>query len=255
MANFLPFNSIDGDRAIKAEDWAWYFGAIVANGVFPTPTTGLQVMATSGMKVEVKAGKGFINGYAFKQDSDKVFTLPTANGMLPRIDRVVLRWDLAGRQMLIDILVGVPSASPTAPLLTRTTEVYELGLADIYVAKGAIEVTINNITDTRYNSALCGIVTGAIDQFDFSALTTQFDAWYASFKAQVIAEYSSYANAVNTAITKSTTATSNANTAADAANAAAESANKAAAAVYTDRDFLLLKNDDGSLSLTYNGEE
>ena len=40
-------------------------------------------------------------------------------------------------------------------------------------------------------------------------------------------------------------ATGNANTAADAAN-------KAASSVYTDRDFLLLRNDDGTLTLTFD---
>lgn len=254
MANFLPFNSIDGDRAIKAEDWAWYFQSIVANGVFPNPTTGLQVMAAEGMKIEVKAGRGFINGYAFKQDNDKIFTLATANGMLPRIDRVVLRWDLAGRQMLVDVLTGTPSASPKAPALTRTTEVYELGLADIYVGTGVIEVLIANITDTRYNPELCGIVTGAIEQMDFTALTTQFDAWYSAYKSQVLTEYNNYASAVNNAISKSQTATTAANKATEAATDAAEAANTAAAAVYTDKQFLLLRNADNSLSLTYNSE-
>ena len=49
MANCLPFNAVyDGenyDRAYKAEDWAWYFATFIANGIFPKPSDGLQVIA------------------------------------------------------------------------------------------------------------------------------------------------------------------------------------------------------------------
>ena len=68
MANCLPFNAIyDGekyDRAYKAEDWAWYFATFIANGIFPKPSDGLQVIAYSGMEIKVNTGFAFINGYA-----------------------------------------------------------------------------------------------------------------------------------------------------------------------------------------------
>lgn len=68
MANSLPFNAVavDGeyDRVYKAEDWAWYFATFIANGIFPKPSDGLQVVAYSGMEIRVNAGYAFINGYA-----------------------------------------------------------------------------------------------------------------------------------------------------------------------------------------------
>ena len=70
MANSLPFNAVavDGeyDRVYKAEDWAWYFATFIANGIFPKPSDGLQVVAYSGMEIRVNAGYAFINGYAFR---------------------------------------------------------------------------------------------------------------------------------------------------------------------------------------------
>ena len=55
MANSLPFNAVavDGeyDRVYKAEDWAWYFATFIANGIFPKPSDGLQVVAYSGMEI------------------------------------------------------------------------------------------------------------------------------------------------------------------------------------------------------------
>ena len=57
MANSLPFNAVavDGeyDRVYKAEDWAWYFATFIANGIFPKPSDGLQVVAYSGMEIRV----------------------------------------------------------------------------------------------------------------------------------------------------------------------------------------------------------
>ena len=83
MANYLPFNSIDHDRVYKAEDWAWYFSTFIGNGVFPKPTNGLMVMANGAMNVAVKAGFGFINGYAFRNQDDHVITISIGDGISP----------------------------------------------------------------------------------------------------------------------------------------------------------------------------
>ena len=126
MANSLPFNAVavDGeyDRVYKAEDWAWYFATFIANGIFPKPSDGLQVVAYSGMEIRVNAGYAFINGYAFRNPATLSVTLDTAEGALNRVDRVVVRWDLPQRDMYIAVLKGTPSAKPTATAVTRTTE-------------------------------------------------------------------------------------------------------------------------------------
>lgn len=192
MANSLPFNSISKDRVYKAEDWAWYFATFIGNGVFPNPSTGLQLVVNSGMTVTAKTGYAFINGYAFKNPTDYNITLETADGSLPRIDRVIVRWDLTNRDMYIGVLKGSASASPAAPTITRNTERYDLVLADIYVAKGVTSITTANITDQRYNTSLCGIVKGTVDQIDASTLTAQFDDFFRLYKQQVLTEYNNY---------------------------------------------------------------
>lgn len=197
MASYLPFNSvIDGDgnpdRAVKAEDWAWYFSTFIGNGVFPNPSDGLQVVADSAMNVLVKDGFGYINGYAFKNPTDYTLTVPTADGALPRIDRVVLRWDLASRMMYLAILEGTPSASPTAQALTRTADRYELALADISVAAGTTTITQSMITDRRTNTDLCGIVEGTVSQIDWAALTAQLNAFMSEYSESIVSDYAAY---------------------------------------------------------------
>lgn len=59
------FNSVKGDRKYSAEDWTDYFGSIIGNGVFPEPSTGLQVEKHSGMRIKIQPGKAWINGYFY----------------------------------------------------------------------------------------------------------------------------------------------------------------------------------------------
>lgn len=196
MANSLPFNAVavDGeyDRVYKAEDWAWYFATFIANGIFPKPSDGLQVVAYSGMEIRVNAGYAFINGYAFRNPATLSVTLDTAEGALNRVDRVVVRWDLPQRDMYIAVLKGTPSAKPTATTVTRTTEIWELALADIYVGKGVTRIQTQNITDQRFNSAVCGIVTGTVEEIDASVLTKQFTDFFNTYSAAVLDEFSVY---------------------------------------------------------------
>lgn len=166
MANCLPFNAVyDGenyDRVYKAEDWAWYFATFIANGIFPKPSDGLQVIAYSGMEIKVNAGFAFINGYAFKNPASHSIRLDMAEGALNRVDRVVVRWDLPQRDIYIAVLKGTPSAKPQPTAVTRSTEIWELALADIYVGKGVTKIQTKDITDQRFNSSVCGIVTGTV---------------------------------------------------------------------------------------------
>lgn len=203
MADYLPFNSIlDGeghpDRAVKAEDWAWYFSTFIGNGVFPNPTDGLQVLADEGMNVIVKAGFGFINGYAFRNTGDHVITVGMADGSQGRIDRVVLRWDLVNRMMVLDIKQGTVSSDPAAPALTRTADIYELALADISVTRGLTTITQSHITDQRTNTDLCGIVEGTVSQIDWEQLTLQLNTFMSEYTQRIGDDYAAYTEDIET---------------------------------------------------------
>lgn len=192
MANCIPFNAIEHDRVYKAEDWAWYFATFIANGVFPKPSDGLQVIAYNGMEIRANMGYAFINGYAYKNPVSQSITLDTAEGALHRIDRVVVRWDLPKRDIYLAVLKGTPSAKPTAAAVTRNTEIWELALADIYVGKGVTRIQTANITDQRFNSSVCGIVTGTVEEIDPSVLTKQFDDFFNTYSQAVLDEFSVY---------------------------------------------------------------
>jgi hypothetical protein len=182
------FNSVGGDRVYKADFFAEYFASFIANGVFPNPSTGLQVMANSGLTVNIKPGKAWIKGYYFANDSDYTLQLDVADGVLKRIDRIGLRLDFSSREIVPVIIKGVFASSPAAPALQRDADAYEIALADIAVNNGAISISQANITDLRLNSDLCGIVHGVVDQVDTTTIFNQYQSWFNNITSSVEGE-------------------------------------------------------------------
>lgn len=186
------FNSLNGDRTYNADDISNYFLKLISNGVFATPSNAMQVQESDGMTVQVSPGWGFINCKWINNDAPYLLTLDAADVVLNRIDRIVLRLNMANTARNIEIAIkkGTAASSPVAPSLTRVTAgVYELSLAMIYVAAGATSITQANITDERADTSVCGYVTGLIDQIDTTNLFAQYDAafndWFNDVKEEV----------------------------------------------------------------------
>lgn len=178
-----PFNGLD--RMWKAEDFAQYFASFIANGVFPNPSTGLQVVEGDNMSIVVKPGKCWINGYYLINNSDYVLQHENADGVLKRIDRIVARWDASLRDIIIVIKKGTFASNPVAPALQRDADAYELALADVLINNGSTQIMQGNITDNRLNKELCGIVHGLVNQVDTTTIFNQYQAWFNSIKEGV----------------------------------------------------------------------
>ena len=183
------FNAVkDGDvydRVYNAEDVTGYLDKIVGSGVFPNPSTQLQVSAGTGMQVVVAEGQGWINGHKIVNDSDLPLSISASDVLLTRIDSVIFFVDLTTREMGIEIKEGTPSTTPVAPALVRTSSRYEMQLATVRVAKQVEAITQQMITDTRANSDVCGFVAGLIQQVDTSTLFLQYQTAYAQMAAQM----------------------------------------------------------------------
>lgn len=186
------FNSVNGDRKYKAEDFAAYFAMFIANGVFPNPSNGFQVMANGNMTVTLKAGKAWIFGYYCTNDSDYNLTIDVADGVLKRIDRIVLRLNYLNREITPVVKKGTFASSPVAPTLQRDADAYEIALADILVGNGVISITQANITDVRLNTSLCGIVHGIVDQVDTTTLFNQYQSWFDEWSVEQEVEFDAW---------------------------------------------------------------
>lgn len=175
MDLYLPFNSVDGDRRHPAEDLALMIASLYTNGVHPEPNGGLFVQAAGGWDLRMTSGKCIIEGRIGINTNHKAMTVAPPDGVLHRVDRVVLRCDFRERLIQVYVKTGTPSATPAAPALQRDADAYELSVASVYIARNAVDITQAAITDERPNQALCGFVT-AIPPLDTQSVFAQYTA-------------------------------------------------------------------------------
>lgn len=156
-----PANGYDFDAA----DVAAYLAGLTS-GVFSS-AEDFPVTAAGGLKVTVGAGRGWVHpsrftGYSITKREADTLTMPLADPSLPRIDRIVMRYDAGARAASLQVLQGTASSTPTAPAISRTELIYDLCLAEITRPAGSTAVTTGQITDTRLDEALCGIVRDGV---------------------------------------------------------------------------------------------
>ena len=73
-----------------------------------------------------------------------------------------MRYDAGARAASLQVLQGTASSTPTAPAISRTELIYDLCLAEITRPAGSTAVTTGQITDTRLDEKLCGIVRDGV---------------------------------------------------------------------------------------------
>lgn len=156
-----PANDYDFDAA----DVAAYLAGLTS-GVFSS-AEDFPVTAAGGLKITVGAGRGWVHpsrftGYSITKRESDTLTMPLADPSLPRIDRIIMRYDAGARAASLQVLQGTASSTPTAPAISRTELIYDLCLAEIARPAGSTSITTGQITDTRLDEALCGIVRDGV---------------------------------------------------------------------------------------------
>lgn len=156
-----PANDCDFDAA----DVAAYLAGLTS-GVF-SGAEDFPVTAAGGLTVTVGAGRGWVHpsrftGYSITKREADTLTLPLADPSLPRIDLIVMRYDAGARAASLQVLQGTASSTPTAPAISRTELIYDLCLAEITRPAGSTSITTGQITDTRLDEALCGLVRDGV---------------------------------------------------------------------------------------------
>ena len=156
-----PANGFDFDAA----DVAAYLAGLTS-GVFSS-AEDFPVTAAGGLTVTVGAGRGWVHpsrftGYSITKREADTLTLPLADPSLPRIDLIVMRYDAGARAASLQVLQGTASSTPTAPAISRTELIYDLCLAEITRPAGSTSISTGQITDTRLDEKLCGIVRDGV---------------------------------------------------------------------------------------------
>ena len=175
MADIItyPENGITYD----ADDASGYLSTRLS-GVY-SADEDFAVTANGDLTVTVSAGQAWVRPARFRGRSiileqPETVTLTAADTVRSRIDRLVLRYDAAAKKTSLTVLTGtLDSASPTAPEITRTALVYDLCLADIRRPAGSTEVTAADITDTRADEDVCGVMRDGVKGIPTAQLQAQ----------------------------------------------------------------------------------
>ncbi len=183
-----PENGITYD----ADDASGYL-ATRQSGVY-SAEEDFAVSISGELSLTVSAGQAWVRPSRFKgrsiiMEQPTTLTLTAADPVRTRIDRVVLRYDAAARQTRLQVLEGTPdSASPTAPAITRTALVYDLCLAEITRPAGSTAITAANLTDTRADEDVCGVMRDGATGIPTAQLIAQWRAAQADLETQLRAQ-------------------------------------------------------------------
>lgn len=185
----LFWNSDSGDRKYDAQSFEKWLKKFFTSGVFEGD---LQVLASSGMTVQVQRGYSNVNGKVGLFESATNVTLSAANSRYPRIDTIIIERNDADRVIQIDKVTGAytgENPQPTAPIWDETRGIYQLVLAQIYVGAGVSSISQEDITDKRTDTDVCGYIAGTVNEMDFSQFTAQFESYFSKFEANQLAEF------------------------------------------------------------------
>ena len=195
----LFWNSVNNDRLYDANSFEEWLSHFFTTGVFADE---LQVTASSGMDVKVAPGYANLKGKVRFFESVSTLKLETAGATYPRIDTVVIERNDTDRMISVKAVKGAYNGdNPVATAPVRSAAVYQIVLAQVYVPAGATSIVQENITDTRSNTDLCGIVTGTVKEMDYSQFAAQFNAYYDEFKASNKSDFDAWFSAMKNQLT------------------------------------------------------
>ena len=186
------------DRAVDSAFLRKVFAQYFSDGVFYDQSNRMQVVADTGMQVKVLPGAINIRGAIGIEEQERTLQAQAADTQ-DRIDTVVSRRDLSQSVRSIDyyILKGTPAESPQAPALTRDSTIWELGLANLFIAKNTSTISQQRITDTRLDPDRCGQVGAPVQPpFDTAAFFAQLQAAIQEHQAAAQAQITQLAAAI-----------------------------------------------------------
>lgn len=157
--DYFPFDTGSGANTDETR-WGKMMRYMRTTGIISASTTldpSADDLAVTPLAmvlgVQTAIGKAWIQGFYFEQTDDyyAIGLNPNTSGN-PRIDLLVLQLNLVDDTIVYAVLEGTPAMSPVAPSPQQDDDIWELPLAQIYVADSATIITSMDITDERVRS-------------------------------------------------------------------------------------------------------
>lgn len=177
------FNSVNGDRLYNADQMSHIFEGLITDGVYEAVGNKLAVQPNAGMVVQIATGRGWFNKRWVNNDSEYLLTLEGSDVVLNRYCAVCIRVDTSDsvREVTPYLKYSDFATNPVKPDMERTETIKEYCLAYVYIPAKATEIKASNIEDARFDSSVCGWVTGLIEQLDTTTLYSQWEALFSEF--------------------------------------------------------------------------
>lgn len=159
------------------------------SGVFAS-TGHFDASITGAREVTISSGLAWIKNADFKgksvlNDADVPISIPIADGVLDRVDRIVLQFSKTANATSIVLKSGTPSAAAVAPAIVQTETVYELGLYTVSVPAGSTAILASHVTDTRMDETVCGLMRDGVTGIPTAELQAQVEALIADLREQI----------------------------------------------------------------------
>lgn len=156
-----PLNGID----YGAKDVETYLSTR-SSGVFHEDED-FSISVSGDRKVTISEGLAWMrvarfSGKSVCVDEPVELTIDTADGALPRIDLIVLRFDVALNASVLAIKKGTPSSAPVPPAVQRDALMHELGLYTVSIPAASVSISESDITDTRGDLSVCGRMSDGV---------------------------------------------------------------------------------------------
>lgn len=175
----------------SAEDVATYL-CTRTSGVY-AKDSNFAASITGTRQVTIAPGLAWMNYDDFKGVSvcsreNTVLTVPDADNTLNRVDRVVLQFDTASNLTAIRLKTGTPAVAAQPPDILQNHNQYELGLCTISVPAGSAAITAADLTDTRTDEDVCGVMRDGVTGIPTEQLIAQWRAAQADLETQLRAQ-------------------------------------------------------------------
>lgn len=151
LDTYLPFASGAGSN-VTEEQWRdlaeqWFPTGVVFG--YANQFAVAQRAAGANMSVDVATGQARIRGHEGINTSIKNLGIGANATGNPRIDTVVLRADFVNDVIVLDVLAGTAAVNPSPPALTQNSSMWEIALANVWVAAAAATIATADLRDRR----------------------------------------------------------------------------------------------------------
>ncbi len=120
---FGPFDDQNYAQGRWFRDRGWVEPSGVVGVAAANAAAGDLGLTTNGLTSSLGLGRAHVRGAGYERTGAAwTYTHPTNTNVNPRIDRVVLRRDLAAKTVTPAVIQGTPAVSPSAPALTRVED-------------------------------------------------------------------------------------------------------------------------------------